>query len=384
MRVTFSLLALVVLVGMLGPVLAARAGWRIPVVIGELIGGVLIGASGFGLVDPHNDEFTLLAGVGFGLTMVVVGSQVPVRDPAVRGALGRGLGGTVLVGLAAAVVAVAVAAVVGTGHALLYGVLIASSSAALVLPMLQSVGLKGTPIAQLVAQIAIADIVCIVALPLILNPAHVPDVLLAGGVIAALSVILGLILVRLGHTDLRQRLHTISERRRFALELRISLLVLFVLAAVAQFASVSIMLAGFSLGLVLAAVGEPRRLARQLFGITEGFFGPLFFVWLGASIDLRGVAAHPEMILLGLSLGMGAVIAHLAGRIVGLPWLQAVASAGQLGVPIAAVTLGIQAGILVPGEDAGILLGAVVTIAVSAAATGLTARRMQRASASSS
>jgi Kef-type K+ transport system membrane component KefB len=57
-----------------------------------------------------------------------------------------------------------------------------------------------------------------------------------------------------------------------------------VLCALAVFTHVSIMLAGFALGLVISAIGEPRRLARQLFGITEGFFSPLFFVWLGASL----------------------------------------------------------------------------------------------------
>jgi hypothetical protein len=44
---------------------------------------------------------------------------------------------------------------------------------------------------------------------------------------------------------------------------------------------VSIMLAGFCVGLAVAGVGAPRRLARQMFAVTEGFLGPLFFVWLG-------------------------------------------------------------------------------------------------------
>jgi Kef-type K+ transport system membrane component KefB len=129
---------------------------------------------------------------------------------------------------------------------------------------------------------------------------------------------------------------------------------------------------------VLAAVGEPRRLARQLFGITEGFFAPLFFVWLGASIDLRAFVDHPIMVILGVLLGLGAVVAHLAARAVGLPWLQAVASAGQLGVPIAAVALGIQTRALQPGEGAAILLGALLTVATSAVATGLASRRAKR------
>jgi Kef-type K+ transport system membrane component KefB len=132
------------------------------------------------------------------------------------------------------------------------------------------------------------------------------------------------------------------------------------------------MLAGFALGLVLAAVGEPHRLARQLFGITEGFFGPLFFVWLGASLDLRSFVGHPAMIALGVTLGVGAVVAHGAARVAGLPWLQAVAAAGQLGV---------QAGTLQPGEGAAILLGALVTVGVSAAATGAVARRSRTGTA---
>ena len=86
---------------------------------------------------------------------------------------------------------------------------------------------------------------------------------------------------------LRKRLHRYSEDNRFALELRISLIVLFTLGALAVATHVSIMLAGFALGLVITAAGEPRRLARQLFGITEGLFGPLFFVWLGASLQVR-------------------------------------------------------------------------------------------------
>ena len=78
------------------------------------------------------------------------------------------------------------------------------------------------------------------------------------------------------------------------LELRISLAILFGLAAVAVGTHVSIMLAGFAFGLVVAAIGEPRRLAKQLFALTEGFLGPLFFIWLGASLNVRDLASHPR------------------------------------------------------------------------------------------
>ncbi|MCU1584974.1 MAG: sodium:proton antiporter [Microbacteriaceae bacterium] len=376
---SFPLLALVVLVGLLGPLLAARASWRIPVAVGELAGGLLIGTSGLQLVNPSVGDFRLMANIGFGLTMVVVGSQIPVRDAAVRGVLARGALGAVAVGAVAAALGALLATSFGTGHAAVYGVLLASSSAALVLPMLQSVGLRRTSVAQLVAQIAIADVVCIVALPLVVAPARALEAGLGALVIAVAAVILVIVLERLGRTNARRSLHQYSERRRFALELRFSLLVLFTFGAIAQFADLSILLAGFALGLVLSASGEPRRLARQLFGITEGFFGPLFFVWLGASLDLRALAGHPAMILLGVTLGLAAVLAHLAARAAGLPWVQAIASAGQLGIPVAAVTLGIQTGMLAPGEDAAIILGALITVAVSAVATAALAHGTTRA-----
>ena len=374
---SFALLALVVAVGLLGPIASARARWRVPVVVGELVGGLVIGTSGFRLVDPTNDDFTLLAQIGFGLTMVVVGSQVPLRDPDVRAAFARGALGAAAVGAAAAVLAALLTLVSHSGHGLLYGVLLASSSAALVLPMLQSVGVGKRSAAQLVAQIAVADVVCVVLLPLVIEPARALSAGIGLLVIAAVTVALGFVMIRFVRSGRRRLVHAYSERRRFALELRVSLLVLFSFAAIAQFAHLSIMIAGFALGLLLSAVGEPHRLARQLFGMTEGFFGPLFFVWLGASLDLRELVAHPAMILLGLALGVGAVVAHLASRAAGLPWAQAVASAGQLGVPVAAVTLGLETNTLAPGEGGAILLGALVSVATSAVSIAAVARRQQ-------
>ena len=374
---SFSLLALVVLVGLLGPLFAGRESWHLPAVVGELLGGLLAGASGLRLLDSSEPTFTVLANVGFALVMFVVGSHVPVRDLTVRRALGRGLVGAALVGVIAAVAATALAELFGTGHAALYGVVIASSSAALVLPIVGSLKLGNT--AQLIAQVAIADAACIVALPLAIDPARAVTTALGALAVIASAAILFLVLRGFNRTGLDKRAHHLSERRKFALELRLNLLLLFSLAALAQFTHVSVLLAGFALGLVVAAIGEPRRLARQLFGITEGFFGPLFFVWLGASISLSVLGRHPGMILLGACLGAAAILSHLVARLVSQPLLLGVVAAGQLGVPIAAAALGTQLHLLQPGEDAALLLGALLTIAATTMAASLRARRERAA-----
>lgn len=377
----FETLALLTAVGFAGPLLAAVPRLRIPVIIGELLAGLIIGRTGFGVIDDANPTFQLFANIGFALVMFVVGTHVPVRDPALRSAAPRALVRAVVVGAVAAAVGVGLAAGFGTRHAALYAVLMASSSAALALPVIDSLRLQGPQVLSVTVQIAIADAACIVLLPLVIDLRRAPIAALGGLAIAGCSVVLYMLMHAADRRGWRQRMHDYSQNRRFALELRTNLLILFALAALAVSTHVSIMLAGFALGLVIALVGEPRRLARQLFGITDGFFGPLFFVWLGASLQVRELGSHPKLILLGIGLGMGGVLAHCAGRLLGQPLTLAVLSAAQLGVPVAAATIGTEEHLLVTGEASALIFGALLTIAATSIAGTIAARGQTAATA---
>lgn len=377
----FGTLAVVTLAGLAGPLVAWRKGWHIPVVLGELLAGILLGPTGFTVLHAQDPTFTLLADVGFALVMFVAGSHVPVRDTTLREGVPKGALRAVLVGFASAAAALGINAVFATGHTALYAVLLASSSAALVLPVVDSLRLGGPQVLAMLPQVAIADAACIVALPLAIDPTHAARAALGALAVAVSAVLVFAVLEVLTRTGIRQRGHRVSEDRKFALELRTQLAVLFGLAALAVWLHVSIMLAGFAFGLVVAGVGQPRRLARQLFAITEGFLGPLFFVWLGASLDLGQLGAHPSAILLGLCLGAGAVLTHVAMRLLGQPVVVGALASAQLGVPVAAATLGTQLGLLRPGEAPALLLGALVCIVAATVAGGVLAGR---ASASAS
>jgi Kef-type K+ transport system membrane component KefB len=364
---TFATLALISTVAVLGPLLALPERWHLPVLLGELLAGILLGPTGTGTLHAADPTFTLLADIGFALIMFVAGSHVPVRDARLRPALPRGAARALAVGVLAVPLAYVVSRVSGTGHPALYAVLIASSSAALILPTVNSLGAAGPPVLELLPQVALADAACIVALPLAVDPAHAGRAALGTGAVLAASVVLFLLLRHLERSGLRKRVHRISERRKFALELRVNLVLLFGLAALATGTHVSIMLSGFCFGLVVAAVGEPRRLAKQLFAVTEGFLGPLFFVWLGASLDLRDLGHRPSLIGLGLLLGGAAVLAHVAMRVTGQPLAAGALASAQLGVPVAAAAVGTQTHLLRPGEPASLILGALVTIVVAIA-----------------
>ena len=373
--VDFAALTVVMLAALLGPLLAVGSRWHVPVVVGEVLVGVLLGSTGLGYLDPTDDRFAFLAEIGFALVMFVAGAHVPMRDRRVLRSLRTGVARAALVGAVASVLAVGIAGALGTGHAAVYAVVMASSSAALVLPVVEGQRLGGEPVLQLVTQVAVADIACIVALPFALAPSGAGRAVLGVVTVLLVGALAIGVLALLERYGVRRRVHRISERHKLAVELRTSLLVLFGLAAVATWSKVSVLLAGFVLGLGVSLVGEPRRLARQLFAVTEGFFGPVFFVWLGTSLDLRALGARPALVLLGILLGLAAVASHAAARVLGQPLSLAMLAAAQLGVPVAAAAVGVQLHVLAPGEPAALLLGALVTVVLTAVAASWAARQ---------
>ncbi len=358
-------LALVLALGLAGPLLATPKRAGIPVAVGEIAAGVAAGRTGLRWIDPGEPVLAFLASAGFGLIMLVAGSHVPLRDPALRLALRRGALLALFTGALAVAAGYGVAALFGTGHALLYAVLFASSSAALIMPVIDEAQLDAPPVLATIVHVAIADTACIVLLPLAEQPERAGRAAL--GVLAVLGAGAVLLLVTraVGRRGLLTRMRKLSRRLHFGLELRVQLITVFALAGLAQRLGVSVMLAGFAAGLALAAQGPPHRLARQLFAVTDGFLGPVFFVWLGASLDLRALAAHPRMIALAGVLAMASVAAHAAAVLLRQPLALAVLAAAQLGVPVAAVTIGSTAGLLRPAEGGAILAAALITVATT-------------------
>jgi Kef-type K+ transport system membrane component KefB len=188
--VSFLDLAVVCTVALAGPLLATPRRWHLPVVLGELLAGAALGASGLGFLDAGDPTFTFLGSCGFVLVMFVAGTHVPLRDPRLRPALRIGVVRAVAVGVVATALGYAVAHLVGIFHAPLYAVVMASSSAALVLPIIDSLGLEGRDVVDLLPQIAVADTVCIVLLPLAIDPQHVVRAALGAVAVLAAGAVL--------------------------------------------------------------------------------------------------------------------------------------------------------------------------------------------------
>jgi len=377
---TFGVLALIVLAGLAGPLLSSRRGALVPVVVGELAAGVVIGNSGFGWIDPNEPTTAFLAEVGFAMLMFVAGMHVPLRQPGLRSGVRRGGLAAVIAGLLAVPGGIAVARASGTNHASIYALLLAGGSAAILLPALQEQRLLGDPPAlALMAQVALADIAAIVLLPLVLEPDRAFRAA-GGSVLVALCVLALYGAVHLVHQrQWVRQLRSLSKSRGWALDLRLALLVLFGLVWIAESSGTGVLVAAFGVGLMVAAIGGPKRLSRQVTGVAQGLMVPLFFVVLGARLDLRALGQHPSLIALAAELVALNVIVHAAAAILSRqPLASGLAATAQLGVPAAVVTLGLQDDILTSGEGAAIVAAALGSLALTAAGVTLLGRRSSK------
>jgi Kef-type K+ transport system membrane component KefB len=214
-----------------------------------------------------------------------------------------------------------------------------------------------------IAQVTVADVASILAVPLVLQPSKAADAVLGGLLVAGCALVVFLVARALRPRRWVHRLRKRSKRRGWALDLRLSLAVLFGLAWIAQEHGTSVLLGGFAMGLVVAAVGGPKRLSTEVRGIADGFFVPLFFVVLGARLDVSALVV--------LNLAIHAVAA-LATR---QPPAAGLVATAQLGVPAAVVQIGLQEHVISPALGAAITAAALATLALCALGTDLLARR---------
>ncbi|HEX7612294.1 MAG TPA: cation:proton antiporter, partial [Candidatus Limnocylindrales bacterium] len=218
-----------------------------------------------------------------------------------------------------------------------------------------------------------ADVLTVLLMPLTLvGPADIPGALGGDALIVAGTVGALLLGERVGRSQLALTLRDRSQTRGWALQLRVTLLILVVLSLIATRTGGSTLLAGFGAGLVLARLRQPTRLEVQLSGIAEGFFVPAFFVLIGSQIDLRSLAGDPSAILLALLMAASGVAIHLAAsRVVApRPWSGfGLAATAQLGLPAAAASLGLGTGALSPAVAAAIVLAGCLTVLPAAIGT---------------
>jgi Kef-type K+ transport system membrane component KefB len=306
-----------------------------------------------------------LSTIGFILLMFAAGTHIDFGSSTFRAGAQRGLAALALVVLASIPGAFLVVALSGVGAPAWIAVLLAGSSAAIAFPIIIEQRLDPASIAALIAWIALADSITVILLPLAISSGGSPVAAIAAD--AAIIALGGLILgggSRLRSWRPARLMRDWSRTRGWALQLRAALVLVFLLGTIAQTWGGSQLVAGFVAGIVLGHLREPTRLATQLSGLADGFLVPVFFVLLGARLDLRALLGDPGALAFMVLDALMVVAVHQVG---GLALRErrvptALAASAQLGLPSAAATLGLQSGTLSPALAAALVGAALLTL----------------------
>lgn len=297
--------------------------FRQPAVLGELVGGVIIGVSGLHWIDPHNETIHLLSELGVILLLFLIGLET-------------NLGKLLSVGRAAlsvAVVGVALPLAGGYGvgtmlgypgpTALFLGAALTATSVGITARVLSDLGHLHDPDSQVILGAAVADDVIGLVLLTVVSAIASGTMLSVWAVSRITVVAFGFVIVAvvLG-SKLAEHLVAGITRLRVGKALFFgSVMFAFGLALLAQLAGSAMIVGAFAAGVVLARTKRGEEIEREVHDISQ-FFIPIFFVTVGAKVDLRTMnpfdLASRKYLLIGVLLTVVAIIGKvLAGAAAG-------------------------------------------------------------------
>ena len=328
--ISFTGVLVLGIVSVLVPVVLALVP-RVPVpgAVLEVIAGIVIGPAVLGWV--HIDAaITVLSDLGLGMLLFLAGLEIDVsglRGPLARMA-GLAFAGSAVLGLGTGF---ALAGAGLTSKPLFLAVVLMSTSAGLLLPVLEDAGEETSRFGQLVMTAgALAEVAPILLLSLLFSATSRTSAsrLVSLAIFLALLAVLAIALSRVRRLDALDRMLDRLEDRSAQLRVRATLTLALAFGVLAyQFGFASI-LGAFAAGLLVRAIDLTGRSPHPQFeiklqGIGFGFLIPIFFIATGVQFDLRALLSHP--------VALAEVPLYLAGLLVvrGLPALAYVRLIGR-------------------------------------------------------
>jgi len=370
------------------PVLLSRfRRLNLPIVVGEILAGVVIGTSGFDLVAP-SPSLDFLAEFGFAFLMFLSGLEVDFS-------MLTGLGGhknnrefwgqplPLALVMLALTLALAMLSALGlqqlgmVSNPMLMGLILSTTSLGVVAPVLKERRLLGERYGQtLLVAASLADFATLILLTVAIAAARQGlslDLLL---IVVLLAVFI--LLARIGPVVARvPSLNRVLEELSHAtaqIQVRSALALMVAWVVLAEALGVELILGAFLAGAIANLMGGQRRASSQekLDAIGFGFFIPIFFIMVGVNLNLGAFFESPGAIVLSGALLLIAYLVKVGPALalrLRFPWRNTLAGglllSSRLSLIIAASEIALNIGAIDVGTESAIVLIAVITTSLS-------------------
>lgn len=300
--------------------LGALAQWiGQPAVLGELVSGVLLGMSVGGVVDPKNEVLHLLAEIGVVILLFEIGLETDLRK-------------LLEVGGAATVVAIvgvtlpfalgyAVCWVLGLSNlvGIVAGASLTATSVGITARVLSDLNRLQEPESQIILGAAVIDdVIGLVILAVVVGLTQ-GQAVTALGVVKTTSIAFGFLAGTLlvGRLIVPPLVRWVSRVDLPGTPTMLAVMLAFGLAWLASVAGSALIIGAFAAGLLLRGTPHAHEIEKGVAHLGH-FFVPLFFVTVGAAVDVRVLnpvapANRQTLIVGGLLIAAAMVGKFLAG-----------------------------------------------------------------------
>jgi len=387
---SFAPLLIVVVLAFIVPLLLSRLNrLAIPVVVGEILAGLIVGRSGTGWVTPEDPILVMLAEFGFVFLMFLSGMEIDFRGLRNYGATGGnselhswGIG---TLGLLTFGLTLLLAGAVGlvfteaglTRNPWMTALILSTTSLGVVVPVLKERGLSMQPVGQ---SIIIAAVIADFATMLLIT---VAVAMISHGLtsrillIALLFVAFGLV-HRFGillnkFSALRRTFEELSHATT-QIKVRATFAVILIFVALSEVLGTEIILGAFLAGAIISLIRTPLDddLIHQLEAIGFGFFIPIFFIMVGVELNLPLLFGSKGTLWLVPLFLLAAILVKLLPALIftlRFSLKEALASgvllSARLSLIIAAAAIGARLRVISESTRAAVVLVAVVTVTVA-------------------
>ncbi|OLP64838.1 hypothetical protein BACPU_21580 [Bacillus pumilus] len=378
-----SSLVVVIIVAFFTPILLHRFKLTIPVVVAEIIMGLIIGKSGFQLVVEHDAWLDTLSMLGFIFLMFLSGLEIDFssfeskKKPRV---LPNGLkepntfkaATIIFIGVFFISFILSYAFVLAgfLENAFLMTLIISTISLGVVVPTLKEEKLMQTNIGQIILLVAvIADLVTMVLLAVFSS-------IYGDGTgnmwLLLLLFAAGILLYLFGRVFKTKSIFQSMSKGTVQIGTRAIFTLIIVLVALSESLGAENILGAFLAGVLVSLLSPNKELVQQLDSFGYGFLIPIFFVMVGVELDVWVLFKDPTIMMMIPLLFIALLLSKLIPILYLKKWydMNKVIGAGfllttTLSLVIAAATIGERLGVIDHKMSGALILVAVLTSIVT-------------------